>query len=63
VTALRHVDLCICAGDSSCSWADNGSGKSTLLQSFGGAHHPQQGTYRFDGDLVDERSMHVSAFY
>ena len=41
---------------------DNGSGKSTLLKALVGLIHPQQGTYRFDGDLVDERSMHDSAF-
>ena len=55
MTALRHVDLCICAGDSVVLMGDNGSGKSTLLKALVGLIHPQQGTYRFDGDLVDDR--------
>ena len=62
VAALRHVDLSIYAGDSVVLMGDNGSGKSTLLKALVGLIHPQQGTYRFDGDLVDERSMRDSVF-
>ncbi len=62
VTALRHVDLCIYAGDSVVLMGDNGSGKSTLLKALVGLIHPQQGTYRFDGDLVDEHSMRDQIF-
>ena len=62
VTALRHVDLCIYAGDSVVLMGDNGSGKSTLLKALVGLIHPQQGTYRFDGDLVDEHSMRNQIF-
>ena len=57
VTALRHVDLDIYAGESVVLMGDNGSGKSTLLKALVGLIHPQQGTYRFDGEVVDERSM------
>lgn len=62
VTALRHVDLSIFAGESVVLMGDNGSGKSTLLKALVGLIHPQQGTYRFDGDLVDERSMRDPVF-
>lgn len=59
---LRHVDLDICAGDSVVLMGDNGSGKSTLLKALVGLIHPQRGTYRFDGALVDERSMRDATF-
>lgn len=62
VVALRHVDLDICAGDTVVLMGDNGSGKSTLLKALVGLVHPQQGTYRFDGQLVDERSMRDATF-
>ena len=59
---LRHVTLRIAAGDSVVLMGDNGSGKSTLLKALVGLIHPQQGTYRFDGDLVDEHSMRDQIF-
>lgn len=62
VTALRHIDLDICAGDSVVLMGDNGSGKSTLLKALVGLIHPQQGTYQFDGAIVDERSMRDPVF-
>ena len=62
VAALRHVDLRICAGDAVVLMGDNGSGKSTLLKALVGLIHPQRGTYRFDGQVVDEASMRDPSF-
>ncbi|MBQ6524402.1 MAG: ABC transporter ATP-binding protein [Atopobiaceae bacterium] len=60
--ALRHVSLRIGAGDSVVLMGDNGSGKSTLLKAICGLIYPQQGSYRFDGSEVSERSMHDATF-
>lgn len=60
--ALRHIDLRICAGDSVVLMGDNGSGKSTLLKALCGLLFAQQGSYRFDGAEVSERTMRDAAF-
>lgn len=62
VPTLRHINLDICAGEAVVLMGDNGSGKSTLLKALVGLIHPLQGTYRFDGQLVDEQSMRNPAF-
>lgn len=59
---LRHIDLTICAGDSVVLMGDNGSGKSTLLKLLVGLVYPQQGSYRFCGQEVSERSMRDATF-
>ncbi|MBQ6490735.1 MAG: ABC transporter ATP-binding protein [Atopobiaceae bacterium] len=59
---LRHITLDINAGDSVVLMGDNGSGKSTLLKAIVGLVHPQRGTYRFDGEVVDEASMRDALF-
>ncbi|HQE70381.1 MAG TPA: ABC transporter ATP-binding protein [Atopobiaceae bacterium] len=59
---LRHITLRIDAGDSVVLMGDNGSGKSTLLKAVCGLIHPQQGSYRFDGAIVDETSMRDTIF-
>lgn len=59
---LRHVDLDIGAGDAVVLMGDNGSGKSTLLKVLVGLVYPQHGTYRFDGQMVDEQSMRNPTF-
>ena len=59
---LRHIDLCICAGDSVVLMGDNGSGKSTLLKVLCGLLFAQQGSYRFDGAEVSERTMRDATF-
>ncbi|MDO4400023.1 MAG: ABC transporter ATP-binding protein [Coriobacteriia bacterium] len=59
---LRHIDLDIYAGDSVVLMGYNGSGKSTLLKAMSGLVFPQRGEYRFDGQLVDERSMKDASF-
>ena len=60
--ALRHVTLSITAGDSVVLMGDNGSGKSTLLKAICGLLFAQQGSYRFDGNEVTERSMRDVVF-
>ena len=59
---LRHIDLRIAAGDSVVLMGDNGSGKSTLLKVLCGLLFAQQGSYRFDGREVSERSMRDQCF-
>lgn len=60
--ALRHIDLAIYAAESVVIMGDNGSGKSTLLKALCGLVFAQQGSYRFDGEVVDERSMRDPSF-
>lgn len=62
IPALRHITLRIHAGDSVVLMGDNGSGKSTLLKVLCGLVFAQQGSYRFDGQLVDEASMRNARF-
>lgn len=59
---LSHIDLTIDAGDSVVLMGDNGSGKSTLLKAISGLVFPQEGSFRFDGEAVDAKSMHDAAF-
>ena len=60
--ALRHVSLRIGTGEAVVLMGDNGSGKSTLLRLLVGLACPQQGSYRFDGREVSERSMRDPVF-
>ena len=60
--ALRHVNLTIAAGDAAVLMGDNGSGKSTLLRILCGLAFAQQGSYRFDGELVNEARMRDARF-
>ena len=59
---LSHVDLAVEAGTCAMLMGYNGSGKSTLLKALNGLVLPQQGSYRFDGEAVDGRSMADPAF-
>jgi cobalt/nickel transport system ATP-binding protein len=59
---LSHIDLTIDAGDSVVLMGDNGSGKSTLLKAMCGLVFPQEGSYLFDGRVVDSASMRNPAF-
>lgn len=59
---LRHITLSVDTGACVVLMGDNGSGKSTLLKAICGLVHPQQGSYRFDGMLVDETSMRDAIF-
>ena len=59
---LRHITLEVSPGDSVVLMGDNGSGKSTLLKVICGLLFGQQGSYSFDGDEVNERTMRNASF-
>ncbi|MDD4927827.1 MAG: ABC transporter ATP-binding protein [Gallionella sp.] len=63
VSALRHIDLSIAAGDYVSLMGPSGSGKSTLLNLIGLLDRPSSGTYKLDGDdvttLNDEQQARV----
>lgn len=59
---LSHIDLTIDQGDCVVLMGYNGSGKSTLLKAINGLVFPLQGRYRFDGELVDSKSMSDHGF-
>lgn len=59
---LSHFNLEINKGDFVVIKGDNGCGKSTLLNIINGLSFAEIGTYFFDGDLVNEKSMKNEAF-
>jgi len=52
VRALDGVDLDVRAGEVHCLLGQNGAGKSTLIRVLTGAHQPDAGTIRINGDEV-----------
>ena len=53
VVALDGVTLRLRRGEVLALAGDNGAGKSTLIKCLAGAHRPDSGTIRIDGDVVD----------
>jgi ABC-type lipoprotein export system ATPase subunit len=61
VEALRGVDLVIRSGEFTAIMGRSGSGKSTLLHIIGLLDADYEGTYRFEGALVSDRSAEALA--
>ncbi|MCX5372006.1 sugar ABC transporter ATP-binding protein [Streptomyces sp. NBC_00103] len=56
VRALDGVDLAVQVGEVHCLLGQNGAGKSTLIKVLAGAHQPDDGVIRWQGDPVTLRS-------
>src|SRR5690625_7656378 len=50
--ALDGVDLEVRAGEVHCLLGQNGAGKSTLIKVLAGAHQPDAGAIRLNGEVV-----------
>lgn len=58
IRVLRGIDIHVNAGEVVGLVGDNGAGKSTLIKTLSGIVRPEEGEYRFNGDLVDVRGPH-----
>ena len=54
VEALRGLDLTIHEGEFVAIMGPSGSGKTTLLEILGAISRPSDGTYRFDGEQIED---------
>ena len=60
--ALRYITLDVARGETVVLQDSNGCGKSTLLKLLNGLVYAEEGTYRFDGDVIDEKSLKDNVF-
>lgn len=58
VVGLNGSDIDLFPGEVLAIIGDNGAGKSTLVKCFSGAHTPDSGTMKVDGNEVSFRSTH-----
>ena len=58
VKALTDIHLQVDAGEVVALVGDNGAGKSTLVKTLAGVHHPDSGTFLFDGRPVHLTDPH-----
>lgn len=56
VRALDGVDLNLHKGEVLALLGENGAGKSTLIKMLGGAHQPDEGEIKIDGELIEIHS-------
>jgi rhamnose transport system ATP-binding protein len=67
--ALTDVSLQLFPGEVHALCGENGAGKSTLIKIITGAHAPDSGTLRFNGQVIDRldpglsRAMGIAAIY
>ncbi len=57
IDALRQINLQINRGDCVVLMGYNGSGKTTLLKAINGLVFANDGSYKFNGQIVDAKSM------
>ena len=60
--ALRYITLDVARGETVVLQGSNGCGKSTLLKLLNGLVYAEEGTYMFDGDVIDEKSLKDNTF-
>lgn len=60
--ALRYITLDVARGETVVLQGSNGCGKSTLLKLLNGLVYAEEGTYWFDGDVIDEKSLKDNVF-
>jgi ribose transport system ATP-binding protein len=69
VKAVKRAQLRLHAGEVLALLGENGAGKSTLIKMLGGAHQPDAGEIRIEGELVsirtpsDARRLGVAVIY